>query len=76
MLLAQSDAKFKYCPLLKTKDDKLKFCLGAMCMLWRWESPAKTGDDERGYCGVGGSVAAMAALSGGDDQPQRPVEDY
>lgn len=76
MLLAQSDAKFKYCPLLKTKDDKLKFCLGGMCMLWRWENPAKTGDDERGYCGVGGAVAAMAVLSGGDDQPQRPVEDY
>ncbi len=27
MLLAESDAKFKYCPLLKTREDKLRFCL-------------------------------------------------
>lgn len=76
MLLPQSDAKFKYCPLLKTRDDKLKFCLGSMCMLWRFANTAKTGEDDLGYCGVGGAVAALCATTGGDDQPQRPVEDY
>ena len=31
MLINENDAKFKYCPLLKTHDDKMKFCQGAMC---------------------------------------------
>ena len=72
---AESDAKFKYCPLLKTRDDKLKFCLGSMCMLWRWVDQAKTGADEEGYCGAAGPVAAAAVMHGAEDA-QRPIEDY
>ena len=75
MLLAESDAKFKYCPLLKTKDDKLKFCLGSMCMLWRWADPARNGADGQGYCGAAGPVAA-AAMSLAADPAERPIEDY
>lgn len=76
MLLPESDAKFKYCPLLKTRDDKMKFCLGSMCMLWRWADLAKTGSDEQGFCGAAGPVAAVAALGLADDAASRPIEDY
>lgn len=76
MLLPQSDAKFKYCPLLKTRDDKLKFCLGSMCMLWRWADIARTGEDEHGYCGAAGPVLAAAVMGGADDANSRPIEDY
>jgi hypothetical protein len=72
---AESDAKFKYCPLLKTRDDKLKFCLGSMCMFWRWESSAKTGADDLGHCGAAGPVLAAGLLRGAEDE-QKPVEDY
>lgn len=75
MQLCESDAKFKYCPLLKTRDDKLKFCLGSMCMFWRWADAAKTGADEEGSCGAAGPVLAAALLSA-DDDAQRPIEDY
>jgi hypothetical protein len=75
MLLAQSEAKFKYCPLLKTRDDKMKFCLGSMCMLWRFADPAKTGEDDPGYCGAAGPVAALAAFGGGEPDA-KPIEDY
>lgn len=74
MLLPESDAKFKYCPLLKTRDDKMKFCLGSMCMLWRWADAAKTGADENGYCGAGGALAAAALNVGEADA--KPIEDY
>lgn len=60
MLLAETDAKFKYCPLLKTHDDKLKFCLGSMCMMWRF---GPGGD--KGYCGAAGNLAGLAAAMGG-----------
>jgi hypothetical protein len=72
MLLAESDAKFKYCPLLKTRDDKMKFCLGSMCMLWRWHGQDRTGSDDPGYCGAAGPVALFAALSGGDEAAPKP----
>ena len=79
MLLTESDAKFKYCPLLKTRDDKMKFCLGSMCMLWRYASLERTGADDLGLCGAAGPVAAvaMAAMGRGADEPAaRPIEDY
>lgn len=75
MRLCESDAKFKYCPLLKTRDDKLKFCLGSMCMFWRWADPARTGADAEGSCGAAG-LALAAAMHGVDDAPQKPIEDY
>ncbi|MDQ7831139.1 MAG: hypothetical protein RDU30_05370 [Desulfovibrionaceae bacterium] len=52
MYLTERDAKFKYCPLLKTHDDKMKFCQGAMCMMWR-AAPAGL-PSETGYCGLAG----------------------
>lgn len=48
MPLHESEAKFKYCPLLTTHDDKLKFCQGSMCMMWRTHGP------DTGYCGLAG----------------------
>jgi len=76
MLLSESDAKFKYCPLLKTKDDKMKFCLGSMCMLWRWADLAKTGADEEGYCGAAGPIAAAAVMGASLEADSKPIEDY
>lgn len=49
MFLEEGEAKYKFCPLLKTHDDKLKFCLVSGCMMWRRV------DAERGYCGLAGS---------------------
>ena len=54
MLTSESDAKFKFCPLLKTGDDKMKMCQTTMCMMWRWADDAK----EQGYCGLAGTVQA------------------
>ncbi|MHC1700800.1 MAG: hypothetical protein AB9900_07455 [Humidesulfovibrio sp.] len=71
MLLPESDAKFKYCPLLKTRDDKLKFCLGSMCMLWRWAGH-EHGSDGLGFCGAAGPVAMLAAQGGGDETAPKP----
>ena len=73
MLLAESDDKFKYCPLLKTRDDKLKFCLGSMCMLWRHAEAGRTGADDLGYCGAAGPVALVSALSAGDETAPKPT---
>ena len=53
----ESEAKFKYCPLLKTHDDKMKFCLGSMCMMWR---PAEGGT---GYLRDVRRSALRAAMS-------------
>ncbi len=50
MLLAESEAKFKYCPLLTTKDDKMRFCQGSMCMMWRREPEAQ--GEAKGWCGL------------------------
>ena len=55
MLYTENDAKFKFCPLLMTHDDKMKFCQGAMCMMWRFDDPQKTGGDDKGFCGLAGS---------------------
>lgn len=55
MLQSENEAKFKFCPLLKTHDDKMKCCQGASCMMWRW-SPGK----EKGYCGLAGKPASAA----------------
>ncbi|WP_173362473.1 hypothetical protein [Solidesulfovibrio magneticus] len=57
MLVNENDAKFKFCPLLKTHDDKMKFCQGSMCMMWR------TTGGESGYCGLAGHPAAAAAFA-------------
>ena len=57
MPVTESDAKFKFCPLLKTQDDKMKFCQGAMCMMWR------AVDAQAGYCGLAGQPLARQAGS-------------
>lgn len=49
---SESEAKYKFCPLLKTSDDKMKMCQGSMCMMWRWVDDLK----EAGYCGLAGAV--------------------
>lgn len=57
MLLPQKEAKFKYCPYLTTKDDKLRFCQTTECMMWRFKHPEKRTEDDKGYCGVAGKPA-------------------
>jgi hypothetical protein len=49
MPIPESEAKFKYCPHLKTSDDKMKFCQAGMCMMWR-----TTKDGAAGWCGLAG----------------------
>lgn len=56
MPTSESDAKFKFCPLLKTADDKMKMCQGAMCMMWRWTDDAR----ETGFCGLAGAPLGSA----------------
>lgn len=58
MYLSEEEAKFKFCPLLKTSDDKMKMCHGAMCMMWRWVSDGRGGLKDEGYCGLAGGPAA------------------
>lgn len=50
MLVAESEAKFKYCPFLTTHDDKLRFCQGTMCMMWRFDR--SNGEQSKGFCGL------------------------
>ncbi|WP_022661198.1 hypothetical protein [Paucidesulfovibrio longus] len=57
MLLTENEAKFKFCPLLKTGDDKMKFCQGPMCMMWRWKDNEPGG---KGWCGLSGSPLAAS----------------
>ncbi|THB62724.1 MAG: hypothetical protein D6E12_18740 [Desulfovibrio sp.] len=57
MLISEKEARFKYCPLLTTHDDKLKFCLGAGCMMWRWKNPERREEADSGYCGQSGRPA-------------------
>jgi hypothetical protein len=56
MMLSEGEAKFKFCPLLKTRDDKMKMCMGSQCMLWRWTDEESR---EKGYCGVAGKPVAL-----------------
>lgn len=63
-MLSPSDAKFKYCPLLTTHDDKLKFCQGTMCMMWRYADPSKKGEDNPGYCGLAGTPQILREPAG------------
>jgi hypothetical protein len=50
MVLSENEAKFKFCPLLKTTEDKMKFCQGSMCMMWRRHDK----DKDKGWCGLAG----------------------
>ena len=61
MLIEEKEAKFKYCPLLKTHDDKLKFCQGSMCMMWRFDR--REPDTAKGYCGLAGHPLHLPARS-------------
>ncbi|MCJ2165878.1 MULTISPECIES: hypothetical protein [unclassified Pseudodesulfovibrio] len=51
MIVTEDDAKFMFCPLLKTSDDKMKMCQVTLCMMWRWADK----DREKGYCGLAGN---------------------
>lgn len=53
MIAQPADAKFKYCPLLKTHDDKMKFCQATMCMMWRYAEKGEA-EERPGYCGLAG----------------------
>ncbi len=57
MLVPEKEAKFKHCPMLTTKDDKLRFCLGSNCMMWRYKNPGKRNETDQGYCGCAGRPA-------------------
>lgn len=50
MILSESEAKYKFCPMLMTSDDKMKMCQVTQCMMWRWADEDKT----KGYCGLAG----------------------
>jgi len=56
MLVDKDDAKFLFCPLLKTSDDKMRVCQVAQCMMWRWAD----GEKESGYCGLAGTPLSLA----------------
>jgi hypothetical protein len=51
MLVKACDARFLFCPLLMTHDDKMKMCQVAQCMMWRWVDR----EAEAGYCGLAGT---------------------
>lgn len=57
MLLPEMEARFKTCPLLKTSDDKMKFCQGEACMMWRFKNPQRKDETDPGYCGLAGKPA-------------------
>lgn len=59
MLHPQDDAKYKYCPLLKDQQDKMRFCLGSACMMWRWQSADAKGESDSGYCGLAEKPAGV-----------------
>lgn len=58
MLLAEKEAKFKYCPHLTTNDGKFRFCQGTMCMMWRFGAGEKPDQEGRGFCGLAGKPEA------------------
>jgi len=64
MLLSENEAKFKYCPLLKTSDDKFRMCQGSQCMMWRYVSSVKTEEGDPGYCGMGGKPVGIEGRRG------------
>lgn len=57
MLLPEKEARFKTCPFLKTSDNKMKFCLGDGCMMWRYKNPQRNEEADPGYCGLAGKPA-------------------
>lgn len=59
MLMPLKDAKFKYCPLLKTREDKFRMCLAGECMMWRFKHHDKRGEADIGYCGLAGRPAGV-----------------
>ncbi|MBU1002219.1 MAG: hypothetical protein KKE73_06820 [Proteobacteria bacterium] len=58
MMLPQDEARLKFCPLLKTSDDKFRMCQGTQCMMWRYKDTAQAGAGDVGYCGLAGKPAA------------------
>ncbi len=54
MLLPEKEAKYKTCPLLTTRDDKLRMCLYSGCMMWRYKDEASRAQGSEGYCGLAG----------------------
>ncbi len=54
MFVSEREAKFKYCPLLMTHDDKMKFCQGTMCMMWRSAGTGQGDEADKGFCGLAG----------------------
>ncbi|EGB15260.1 hypothetical protein DND132_2055 [Pseudodesulfovibrio mercurii] len=57
MLVHVDDAKFLFCPLLMTHDDRMKMCQVTQCMMWRWVDREKG----TGYCGMAGKPAGADA---------------
>lgn len=57
MMLPQSEARFKFCPLLVGTDGKMRFCQGSQCMMWRYRLTDKKGEEDAGYCGMAGKPA-------------------
>lgn len=64
MLRTPDEARFVYCPLLTTRDDKLKFCQAAMCMMWRTTGDS-AGPDAPGFCGLAGSPLRLRKSGSG-----------
>jgi hypothetical protein len=59
MYVPEKEAKYKYCPLLTTRDDKMRFCQATMCMMWRFKDADKRDDSDPGYCGLAGKPVGM-----------------
>jgi hypothetical protein len=71
MILTESEAKFKFCPLLKTQDDKLKLCLVSTCMMWRWADK----EQGTGYCGVAVTPLVLQRAGQRAGERRAPRED-
>lgn len=54
MILPQSEARFKLCPMLASPDGKLRTCQGAQCMMWCYKVVDQKNEDDPGYCGLAG----------------------
>ncbi|MCC6776675.1 MAG: hypothetical protein IT537_08575 [Hyphomicrobiales bacterium] len=55
MLLVESDAKERMCPLRSSAAMGAAYCVGSQCMAWRWRDE-KSRLDRRGYCGLAGAL--------------------